>query len=163
METGRLITGIDYLRQSVWRILSTPLGTRVMRPEFGSRLPELVDYPFNPSTRLAMEAAVSDALARWEPTFDVQEVEVEMIDIGVVLITLVGEFNGHPTRLEDIRIGAIPLQDSLGTPSTIPTGDPSTPLDPSTPTTPTNSGLNTFLFSSDKTFVFGNNIFVWRV
>ena len=162
MNTGELITGIEYLRQSVWRILSTPLGTRIMRPEFGSRLPELIDYPFNSSTRLAMEAATSDALARWEPTFDVQEVEVKMDTEGVVLITLVGEFFGQPTRVEDIQIGRQGTVDETVIGPVIPT-DPSIPQIPITPAPGTGDpNYDTFLFGNDNNFLFGNDLqFGW--
>lgn len=152
MDTGETITGIEYLRQSVWRILSTPLGTRVMRPEFGSRLPDLVDYPFNNSTRLAMEAATSDALARWEPTFDIDEVEVEMINVGVVSITLIGSFLGQPTRLDRIEIGRTSTSE---TPVVIPTV-PDVPVNP--PVTPTGDDRwTTFIFGNDEVFIFGND------
>ena len=104
MNTGKVITDIEYLRQSIWRILSTPIGERIMRPEFGSRLPDLVDHPFNASTRLAMEAATSDSLARWEPTFDIEEVEVEMYEPGVVSIKLTGLFLQKNLALENIEI-----------------------------------------------------------
>ena len=104
MFTGKTITDIEYLRQSVYRVLSTPIGDRIMRPEFGSRLPDLVDYPFNNSTKLSMEAATSDALSRWEPTLDVEEVEIEMNAPGVVLIHLIGVFRKQRISLTDIEI-----------------------------------------------------------
>ena len=103
-DTGKILTGVEYLRQSIWRVLSTPLGERIMRPDFGSRLPELVDSPFNPSNRLAMEAATSDALARWEPTFELDEVEIEMYEVGVVLINLKGAFQQQEIFLSNIRV-----------------------------------------------------------
>ncbi len=46
--TGRNLTGLDHLHQSIADILSTPIGTRVMRRDYGSRLPELIDAPMTP-------------------------------------------------------------------------------------------------------------------
>ena len=107
MDTGKILTDIEYLRQSIWRVLSTPIGERIMRPDFGSRLPDLVDYPFNASTRLDMEAAVSDALARWEPTFDLDTVEIGMNNPGIVLINLTGTFFRQEISLSNIQVGRL--------------------------------------------------------
>ena len=41
--TGESLSGLDHLRQSIADILSTPLNTRVMRRDYGSRIPELID------------------------------------------------------------------------------------------------------------------------
>ena len=46
-HTGQSLSGLDHLRQSIADILSTPLNTRVMRRDYGSRLPELIDQPIN--------------------------------------------------------------------------------------------------------------------
>ena len=37
----------EHIDQSIGDILSTPIGTRVMRPDYGSRIPRLVDRPIN--------------------------------------------------------------------------------------------------------------------
>ena len=51
-ETGSAISTLEHIGQSISDILTTRLGTRVMRREYGSLLPELVDQPFNDATRL---------------------------------------------------------------------------------------------------------------
>lgn len=66
-STGRELSGADHLRQSIADILTTPLGSRVMRRDYGSLLPELVDQPFNDATRLRLFGATALALMRWEP------------------------------------------------------------------------------------------------
>ena len=45
----------------------TPLGSRVMRRDYGSLLPELIDQPFNDATRMRLFGATALALMRWEP------------------------------------------------------------------------------------------------
>lgn len=65
--TGRALDGIDHIRQSIADILTTPLGSRVMRRDYGSLLPELIDQPQNAATHLQLMAATVDALLRWEP------------------------------------------------------------------------------------------------
>lgn len=66
-STGRALEGMAHLGQSIADILTTPLGSRVMRRDYGSLLPELIDQPFNDATRLRLYGAAALALMRWEP------------------------------------------------------------------------------------------------
>jgi hypothetical protein len=66
----------DEIIQAIRIILETPTGSRVMRPEFGSRLHELVFAPINAATMAATQRAVEQALGYWEPRISVQSVEV---------------------------------------------------------------------------------------
>ena len=65
--SGRRISGIDHLRQSVGKVLTTPPVARVMRRDFGSALPELIDHPGHGANLLRLYSAAIDALIRWEP------------------------------------------------------------------------------------------------
>lgn len=65
--TGKRLSGIEHIQQSVADILSTPVGSRVMRREYGSLLPSLIDQPLNGVTLLRAYAAVITALNQWEP------------------------------------------------------------------------------------------------
>ena len=61
-ETGRELTGLEYLKQSIADILNTPIGSRVMRRDYGSRLFELIDAPINRSTVVDIVAETAEAL-----------------------------------------------------------------------------------------------------
>lgn len=74
-ETGGAIGDLDLITQSISDILTTRIGTRVMRREYGSLLPELVDHPFNDATRLRVYAATVMALMRWEPRISLNRVQ----------------------------------------------------------------------------------------
>ena len=65
--TGRAIDLPEHIAQSVADIVTTPLGSRVMRRDYGSLLPLLIDQPDNPATQIRITAAVAGALMRWEP------------------------------------------------------------------------------------------------
>lgn len=65
--TGKPLSGLEHLEQSVADILTTPLGSRLMLHEYGSALLELIDQPMNALTRQRLFAAVATALQRWEP------------------------------------------------------------------------------------------------
>lgn len=64
---GKALSGTAHLAQSIADILSTPIGTRVMRRDYGSMLFELIDRPINGATRMLIHAATAVALRRWEP------------------------------------------------------------------------------------------------
>ena len=65
----------DEIVQAIHIILGTAPGQRVMRPEFGCRIHELVFAPANAATVGLAEQYVREALGRWEPRIDVQDVE----------------------------------------------------------------------------------------
>jgi phage baseplate assembly protein W len=73
-KTGKLLTGIDHLKQSITQILTTRVGTRVMRRSFGSTVPELLDSPLNPQTVLLTYASVAVSLREFEPRFKLSRV-----------------------------------------------------------------------------------------
>lgn len=73
-----LASGERDIEQAIRIILETIPGERVMRPEFGCRIHELVFAPYNAATEGLMIHYVEEALERWEPRVDVLEVNVDM-------------------------------------------------------------------------------------
>ncbi len=61
--------------QAIRIILSTMKGERVMRPDFGCGLQELVFEVNNSATRGMAEFEVKEALLKWEPRIDVLDVQ----------------------------------------------------------------------------------------
>jgi uncharacterized protein len=66
--------GEEGVRQSIWMILGTSRGERVMRPDFGCGIHDLVFGVNDAATATAVAGAVRDALAAWEPRIDVLDV-----------------------------------------------------------------------------------------
>lgn len=64
------------VQESVWIILGTAQGERVMRPEFGAGLEALVFEPMNTTTIALVRHRVEQALITWEPRIDNVTVEV---------------------------------------------------------------------------------------
>jgi phage baseplate assembly protein W len=73
----RVTDGIQDLDRSICVVLSTAPGERVMRPQFGCRIWELLFEPVTPTLYGLMSQAVRDALAQWEPRITVETVDVE--------------------------------------------------------------------------------------
>ena len=69
-----LAKGANDIEQAIRIILGTSPGERMMRPEFGCRIHELVFAPDNASTRRLVAHYVQQALDRWEPRIVVREV-----------------------------------------------------------------------------------------
>lgn len=46
-HTGVTISEIESIEQSIEDIVTTPLGSRVMRGDYGSIVPDLIDQPMN--------------------------------------------------------------------------------------------------------------------
>jgi phage baseplate assembly protein W len=70
-----LVGGETEIEQAILIILRTAPGQRVMRPEFGCELYELVFMPNNGDTAARIKRAVRQALGRWEPRIRVHSVE----------------------------------------------------------------------------------------
>lgn len=101
--TGHRVDYLDHLRQSVTDILTTPLGSRVMRRDYGSLLPEMIDRPLTDATLLQVYAATVMALLRWEPRLRVTEVRtnVSTTSPGRVVLDLEAQTReGEPVNLE---------------------------------------------------------------
>lgn len=92
--TGKAIGELVHLRQSVGDILTTPIGSRVMRHEYGSQVPMLVDQPDNQITQLRLLSAAASALMRWEPRLAVSNIEIEREPStpGRALVTVYGSY-----------------------------------------------------------------------
>lgn len=104
--TGAPLSGIDHLRQSIKDILTTPIGSRVMRRDYGSRLFSLIDAPMNRATLLAIYAATAEAIATWEPRFALQKVVATSASPGAVVLDMTGEYlpDGNVVTLDGIEV-----------------------------------------------------------
>ena len=70
------------IRESIWIILSTSKGERVMRPDFGCGIHDLVFEVVNTTTLTEIEESVGDALATFEPRIEVTQVKALSEDTG---------------------------------------------------------------------------------
>ena len=70
-----LTSGTEEIDASLRMILGTAQGERVMRPQFGCRIWDLLFHPLDTNTIGQMEQAVRDAVAQWEPRIDLESVD----------------------------------------------------------------------------------------
>ncbi|WP_140918808.1 GPW/gp25 family protein [Limnobaculum xujianqingii] len=81
-STGRMITDAEHIQQSISDILTTPIGSRLMRRNYGARLQELIDQPANPVTVLKIMSAIYSALYQWEPRVSLTNININIDDKG---------------------------------------------------------------------------------
>ncbi|MBU6141414.1 MAG: GPW/gp25 family protein [Proteobacteria bacterium] len=106
INTGKPISEIAHIKQSIANILSTPLGSRVMRRDFGSRLFERIDQPINGDLIAEIYSDIVEVISTWEPRFEVEQVILQSIDKGKIIIDLEGSYvkDGQKIVLENISI-----------------------------------------------------------
>ncbi len=95
----------EHVVQSIHDILTTPVASRVLRRDYGSQIPALLDRPMNRDTALDFIIGTADALDRWEPRVRVERVvfvEAEADGRGVLDLDLVHLADG---RHVSARIG----------------------------------------------------------
>lgn len=63
------------IKESIWIIIGTAKGERVMRPDFGCGIHDLVFAPINTATVTLIENSVREALTLWEPRIELISVE----------------------------------------------------------------------------------------
>lgn len=110
--TGRPLDGNAHLAQSIHDILSTPLGSRVMRRDYGSLLFDLIDRPANAALRMLLHAATAIALARWEPRLKLTRVQLSGDPAaGKLLMSIEGNRTDLPQANSQISL-SIPIRRS---------------------------------------------------
>lgn len=77
-ESGAALTDDAQLAQSLRTLLTTPIGSRLMRRDYGSRIPDLLDAPINPATRMRLAAAAYIAIRRWEPRLSLSRITFDV-------------------------------------------------------------------------------------
>ena len=84
--TSKLITGT-----MSGDILPTPVGSRVMRRDYGSLLSSMIDQPQSPALELQTKVACYFAVLKWEPRITLSAVTTERQFDGWMIVSLTGE------------------------------------------------------------------------
>ncbi len=79
---------VEHISQAIQDILTTPLGSRIMRRNYGSLLPQLISTPFNDVNRMQLFAATATALIQWEDRINLESIAIEFVEQGKFVIEL---------------------------------------------------------------------------
>ena len=85
-SAGTVLEDWAHVQQSIAKILTTPLGSRVMRRDFGSNLFDLIDAKMVQRNVLAVYSASALAIARWEPRFRLTSASIDQLTAGGRLV-----------------------------------------------------------------------------
>lgn len=94
--------GAAKVRQSIWLILETEPGERLMRPDFGCGLRQYLMKPNTSATRALIQRDVTRAIGSWEPRIDLEQVRVTAGDDPAAVfihIHYVHKRDGSPASL----------------------------------------------------------------
>ncbi|EEQ15265.1 Baseplate assembly protein W [Yersinia frederiksenii ATCC 33641] len=72
-------------------ILLTPIGSRVMRRDYGSLLSSMIDQPQTPALELQIKVACYMAILKWEPRVKLTSVTTERRFNGQMVVNLTGQ------------------------------------------------------------------------
>ncbi|EMN5862943.1 GPW/gp25 family protein [Pluralibacter gergoviae] len=98
-SSGRSLTDTDHIRQSLSDILHTPVGSRVMRRQYGSLLSAMIDQPQTPALELQIMVACYMAVLQWEPRVQLSAVTTERQFNGQMVVNLEGELRSSGESL----------------------------------------------------------------
>jgi Bacteriophage baseplate protein W len=74
---AEMVSAVEDVRESLWILLSTAPGERVMVPEFGCALWRLVFEHLDPTSITEIQELVRRAIVNWEPRVTVDSVTAE--------------------------------------------------------------------------------------
>ncbi|MBC7907033.1 MAG: GPW/gp25 family protein [Rhodospirillaceae bacterium] len=104
--SGTTLDLLADIRHSIADIIKTPVGTRVMRRDYGSHIFDLVDSPGNELGALRLIAAAAHSVALWETRVTMKSARVSAAMDGSATITTTSAVKGsNLTITAAARIG----------------------------------------------------------
>ena len=81
-------TGVDEIQESLSILLSTRLGERVMHPDYGSSMDDLLFEPVDTSLQTLIVDRIEKAILYFEPRIELNNVELltDQITEGILLL-----------------------------------------------------------------------------
>ena len=110
-EIGSNLSELEHIKQSIQDIVSTPLGSRIMRRSYGTQLFNLIDKPTSEALYLKIYSTIYSSILQWENRIDVSQININSLSAGQMVIDL--EFTltktGQTQNLNiPVSIGATP-------------------------------------------------------
>jgi phage baseplate assembly protein W len=97
---NQTFTTKEQLRSNIKNLLQTKKGERLMQPEFGSGLDEILFEQIDDDTKIQIEDAITSTIDKWLPYVNIEEIVVDindrLKDTNTVNISLSFTSNGNP-------------------------------------------------------------------
>ncbi|MCW1386444.1 GPW/gp25 family protein [Acinetobacter baumannii] len=92
-NNGQSITTVqESIQQSLQDIITTPIGSRVMRRTYGSLIFELLDQPINDVLVLKCYSAIYTAVSTWEQRINISQITVYSVAGSGLVFDIEGVF-----------------------------------------------------------------------
>ncbi|MDR0216424.1 MAG: GPW/gp25 family protein [Comamonas sp.] len=108
-NTGQLLGYSAHISQSIADILTTPIGSRLMRRGYGSFIPQLIDQPMTPANILRLQAATAQAIMKHEPRTRLRRASLAFDASGRAVLQIERQDRGQAsTRRQTVTIQPAP-------------------------------------------------------
>ena len=98
----RYVDGPEKVRESIWIILDTEPGERIMRPAFGCGLRRYLGEPNTVAVRALIQHDVEQALTAWEPRIALSSVDVTPGDDPSLIVIAVSYVHVRTSRPDNL-------------------------------------------------------------
>lgn len=88
-RTGKAISGVEAIEQSINDIVSTSVGSRLLSRDYGSNLRDIVDSPMSATYAQQLRAKVASAITREEPRVTLSAINIHVELAGEQTVTLI--------------------------------------------------------------------------
>lgn len=106
--TWNMKGGLEKIRQNIYTVLLTPAGRRILQPDFGSLLLQLVFEPWTDQLQRELVRETKKALEAWVPQIQIQSVEIDLSSIDSNTVVIMLEYTVKGALLNDTL--TIPLK-----------------------------------------------------
>lgn len=89
-QSGTELSEIDHIRQSIEDIISTPIGSRLMRRDYGTQVANLLDQPTSEALYLKCYSTIYSSILRWEPRVQINQLYISEVNEGQTVLNLEG-------------------------------------------------------------------------
>lgn len=107
---GSTLTELEHIQQSLEDIATTPIGSRIVRREYGTLLANLMDQPISEALYLKIYSTLYSAYVRWEDRIEISQINVADIQKSQLILDIVGflKTNGNEVNMSiPVKLGAI--------------------------------------------------------
>ena len=108
--TGAEIAELEHIRESLEDIAITPIGSRVMRRNYGTLLFNLIDQPIGEALYLRIYSTLYAAYVRWENRIEISQIQVVELNKGQLILDIVGFLKSSGSEVNmsiPVNLGAL--------------------------------------------------------
>jgi hypothetical protein len=98
-------------------LLATRLGERILLPEYGSKLPELVFEPNDEILHTELQFWVTEAILRWEKRITLTGVTTidapDLSEISIKIDYTINNYHVQGSYVYPFKLGGVPLSETV--------------------------------------------------